>query len=185
MRKADAPPAGWYPDPENLSRLRWWDGLDWTDIRRAVPSNAELRAAEQSAALNAAADPMRMGQNVPIPQQQQLMPRQDAQQLVAEVRQAAREEVDRAASMFTQRANDAVRQVTPLITGYTSSVVRFVRTALVIATILLVGWFVFQIVVQASFFEWLGDRIDNLTDDSLIAPSIPGEVGGAPPPPFS
>ena len=180
MRRSDAPPAGWYPDPENLTRLRWWDGLDWTDIRRAVPSDAELLAAQRSAATNAVADPMRAGQNVQMPQQQQqLMPRQDAQQLVAEVRQAAREEVDRAASMFTQRANDAVRQVTPLISGYTSSLTRWIRRALIIATILLVGWFVFQVIVQASFFDWLGDRIDNLTDDSLIAPSSDG-----PPAPF-
>ena len=33
-----------------------------------------------------------------------------------------------------------------------------------ILAIALVGWFVFQFVVQQSFYDWLGDRIDNLTD---------------------
>jgi len=25
------PPAGWYPDPQGLARLRYWDGTAWTD----------------------------------------------------------------------------------------------------------------------------------------------------------
>ena len=33
-----------------------------------------------------------------------------------------------------------------------------------ILAIALVGWFVFQFVVQESFYDWLGERIDNLTD---------------------
>jgi hypothetical protein len=28
---APAPPAGWYPDPEDGSRSRWWDGRAWTE----------------------------------------------------------------------------------------------------------------------------------------------------------
>ena len=30
-------PAGWYPDPENATQLRWWDGAQWTENRSAPP----------------------------------------------------------------------------------------------------------------------------------------------------
>ena len=43
MKVADAPPAGWYPDPTGGNRLRWWDGLDWTGNRRSLPTAAKAR----------------------------------------------------------------------------------------------------------------------------------------------
>lgn len=27
----DPPPAGWYPDPDNPTCLRWWNGQTWTN----------------------------------------------------------------------------------------------------------------------------------------------------------
>jgi len=166
MRKADAPVAGWFPDPENRSRLRWWDGLDWTDIKRSVPSQAELTAAGPFAAEERQAE---------TPDQRNFQPyppgysRQDSQQLITEVRQAAREEIDRAADLFNARAQAAIRGVTPLIDTYAGTATKWIRRAAVIAITLLVIYFVFQVVAQASFFEWLGDRIDNFSDDSLGA----------------
>ena len=30
-------PAGWYPDREDRSRRRWWNGVEWTDYYSANP----------------------------------------------------------------------------------------------------------------------------------------------------
>jgi len=43
-----------------------------------------------------------------------------------------------------------------------------VRIGIVVATILLVGWFVFQVIAEATFLDWLGDRIDNITDQNGV-----------------
>lgn len=40
---------GWYPDPEDATSLRWWDGTAWTDHRRSIqpaPTPAPLPVAE-------------------------------------------------------------------------------------------------------------------------------------------
>jgi hypothetical protein len=173
MRKIDAPPAGWYPDPEHSARLRWWDGLDWTDIRRAPPSDAELIAAEENREFFESAQ----GAN-PMPMaggsQSRRVGPNDTHEIIAEVRSVAREELDRAAEQFSQRATNAVRSVTPLITDYGSQVKKWIRWAFIIGIVLLVGYFVFQVIVQASFFDWLGERIDNVTDESMgISATLP------------
>ncbi|NND75909.1 MAG: DUF2510 domain-containing protein [Ilumatobacter sp.] len=167
MRRVDAPRPGWYPDPGHRTRLRWWDGEDWTDIRRAQPSESELEHYED-------AHPTAMPQMTQSGRQivpGDALTRRDADQIIAEVRNVARAEIDRAADVFSQRATHAARSFQPLITEYTSKLLRWVRIAMIIATILLVGWFVFQVIFQASLFEWIGDRIDNLTDNqNTLAP---------------
>ncbi len=160
MRAVDAPDAGWYPDPENRSRLRWWDGLDWTDIRRAVPSDAELVRAEQLHEPTHAA----IVQHDYL--QQQAVSRADSQQIINDVRTATREELNRAADEFTRRAQRTVQGIQPLISTYTNRIIYWIKFAAIVATILLVLWFVFQVIFQASLFEWIGDRIDNLTNSS-------------------
>ena len=57
------------------------------------------------------------------------------------------------------------REIVPLVSEYTNRIVKWIRFAAIAAVILLVAYFVFQVVAQASLFEWIGDRIDNLTDD--------------------
>ena len=159
MRIIDAPREGWYPDPDGRERLRWWDGLDWTDIRRAPPSTAELTRAEAD-----------MVHHAPISQGQQQYggySRQDTQEIIAEVRTVARQELDRAANEFSQRANTAVRSFTPLITEYTSTMLRWVKVALALATLLFIVWLTFQAIASQSLFDWIGDRIDNLTEETL------------------
>lgn len=55
-------PPGWYPDPQNPSILRWWDGFQWTAQTRAarmvvpepVPPSASSAAAVQPVAITPA-----------------------------------------------------------------------------------------------------------------------------------
>ena len=173
MRYADAPRAGWYPDPDGRTRLRWWDGFDWTDIRRAPPSNAELLAAEELQEFFDENELQATGRQV-ASRAAAGMSRQDSAQLVEEVRMAARQEIDRAAQEFSDRATTAVRRVSPLISEYTNKLTKWFRRALVIAFVLLAAYFIFQVIAQQQFFDWLGDRIDNLTDEnSHPVPSRP------------
>ncbi|HSP28388.1 MAG TPA: DUF2510 domain-containing protein [Ilumatobacteraceae bacterium] len=172
MRRVDAPRAGWYPDPENLTSLRYWDGLDWTGARRSPPSAAELltyehreafQAAHQYVAPSAAAAANRVG-------------RPDSQQIAEEVRRATRTEVDRAADLFSQRARQMQRDIVPLISDYTNRIVKWIRIAAIVAIVLLVAYFVFQVVAQASLFEWIGDRIDNFTEEQNGARAVTSGV---------
>ena len=174
MRREDAPRSGWYPDPESRTALRWWDGLDWTDARRAPPSDAELRSFESQAEFEAA------HRYVP-PTQDAIAAataaasragRPDTQQVIEDVRRAARGEVDRAAEIFARQTREMQRNVGPLISQYTNRLVKWIRIAIIVAIVLLVAYFVFQVVAQASLFEWIGDRIDNFTDDQGSAPLV-------------
>lgn len=170
MRYADAPRAGWYPDPRSRTRLRWWDGFDWSDIWRAPPSDAELLAAEELQEFFDENELVAAGRGVAT-QAAAGMSRQDSTQIVEEVRMAARQEIDRAAQEFSDRATTAARRITPLITEYTNKLTKWFRRALILAFVLLAAYFIFQVIAQQAFFDWLGDRIDNVTDESGIAMS--------------
>jgi hypothetical protein len=45
------PAAGWYPDPADATRIRWWDGQTWTQ-HVAVADGAITPASPQTAPLN-------------------------------------------------------------------------------------------------------------------------------------
>ncbi len=160
MRVEDAPPAGWYPDPEGGQRLRWWEGTDWSDRFRAPPTAGVVRHQEAIAAQRRA-DYQEAGGYVPQVGQN----RQETEEIISQVRQAARSEAERAAQMFREEVRGATRSITPLISEYTSKITRWIRILSVIAIVLLIGWVAFQIFAQVSLFEWIGDRIDNITDN--------------------
>jgi hypothetical protein len=167
MRRVDAPRAGWYPDPESRTNLRYWDGLDWTNAWRSPPSAAELLSYEQREAFEAAhqyVPPVAAADDFAY-----RGGRAENQQIVEDVRRAARSEVDRAADLFSQRARQMQRDIVPLVSDYTNRLIRWIRFAAIVAVVLLVAYFVFQVIAQASLFEWIGDRIDNFTDDQTGA----------------
>jgi hypothetical protein len=158
MRIEDAPPAGWYPDPEGTSRLRWWEGTDWSDRYRARPLSATVQVEVP--------DTPGQGSHRWVPDDTGLAnPNVDTQVVVDQVRMAARQEAERAAQMFGQQARSAARSFTPLISEYTNRVIRWFRIAAIIIVIGLILWVAFQIFAQVSLFQWIGDRIDNLTDN--------------------
>ena len=168
MRADEAPPPGWYPDPEGGSRLRWWEGTDWSDRFRAPPTASEYDRRELVSATH--------GEDLPEAAIQTDDPyrrlqagglnRQDSQAIIDQVRIAAREEANRAAEMFGTQARSVTMGLQPLITEYTSKVVRWFRIISSIAIVLIIGWLLFQLFAQVSLFNWLGDRIDNVTDNT-------------------
>ena len=172
MRRVDAPLAGWYPDPESRGNLRYWDGLDWIDARRSPPSAAELLSFEQREAFAAAHRYVAPSVQTATQAVSNRVGQYDSQQVVDDVRRATRSEVDRAADLFTQRARQVQRDFVPLVSEYTNKIVKWIRLAAIVAIVALVAYFVLQVIAQASLFEWIGDRIDNLSNDQLGAPPI-------------
>lgn len=169
MKVADAPPAGWYPDPTGRDGLRWWDGLDWTDHRRApllahTWDDEAADAATGTPPSQRPATPSSGGAGSPLSRAP------DTTEIMAEVRKVARDEVDRAVNLVTQRASDATRRIEPLISQYGDQVMRWIRNLGIIAIALVVLWMVLQAFAQTSLMGWLGDRIDNLTGGTARVP---------------
>jgi hypothetical protein len=165
MKVSQAPSPGWYPDPEGSPRLRWWDGGDWSDRFRVRPDQTVTYTA--AAATDAGLDPQTWGSAAELPQA--------TQAVVQQVRMAAREEAAYAAQQFELRAREITGAIPPLITQYTNKFVRFIRIGLTLSLIVLVIWFGYQLWVQKSIFDWIGDRIDNLTDENASAVVISRE----------
>jgi hypothetical protein len=159
VKVSDAPREGWYPDPEGRLRLRWWDGTDWSDRFRPLPEAAQGGAPSVVPGDADEADIWSQASTVAgrVPQ--------STAAVVEQVRLAARQEAQLAAQEFERRARALTGEIPPLISQYTSKVMRLVRIALVLAFVVFVAWLAFQLVVQKSLFDWVGDRIDNLTDN--------------------
>lgn len=175
MRREDAPPAGWYPDPEGGSRLRYWEGDDWSDRYRGRPARSlETPMARSSVD---ATQPLSASAPTSLPTIAPPAGAADSQAIISEVRQAAREEAERAAQLFGDQARSTVRSVGPLITQYTSTVTKWFRRIALIVIVLIIGYFLFQAYAQASLFDWLGDRIDKVTEDGAPTGITSHDIG--------
>lgn len=177
MRIADAPRAGWYPDPETRSMLRWWDGLDWTDVRRPPPEGHPPSGSYPGPDVVGASTPMRAGADA---QQMIEAARQAARAEVEVAREAVRGEIERAADLFTARVRSAQHDFTPMISQYTNRIVRWIRIAVIVAAVAFIAWLAFQLFAQASLFNWIGDRIDNWTNGDSSAPAVTFVVASPP-----
>ena len=163
MRRADAPRAGWYPDPESRTSLRWWDGLDWTDVRRAPPSSAETQAAFENAQCRAAAPDFGPGATRATAA---ALDGLNSTEMIEQARAASRDEMRRATEAFNQRAQAARANLTPLITEYTNKAKFWVRRLIKLAIFAFVVWLAFQIFQQVSFWSWVTERIEDIGNES-------------------
>lgn len=155
MKVSEAPPPGWYPDPAGGVRLRWWDGTDWSDRFRARPSPDNrgvpvVRLPVDPAGLRSASGPV---------------PSVDTAEIVAQVRHAARAEVERAADVFSDRARAATRQIEPLISAYTNKAIRWLKVAFVVVALLFVVWLVVEVLAKTAAWDWVFDRVEDLTEE--------------------
>lgn len=161
MRIEDAPPAGWYPDPEGGSRLRWWEGADWSDRYRPRPVENYVESV-----IRQAKDSGTEGSHRWVPDAPGLgNSNVNTQAVVDQVRQAARQEAERAAQMFGREARSAASSFQPLISEYTSKFTRLFRRIAILVVVVAIAWFAFQVFAQKSMFDWIGDRIDNISDN--------------------
>jgi hypothetical protein len=142
--------------------LRWWEGTDWTDDYRAPPTSTELATAakrSERAVSDASMTDRAAGVGPPT-----RLSRSDTEDIIGQVRQAARGEIDRAADVLTQRARGMARELQPLVTEYSNRFFRVLRVIAVLVVVFVIAWLVFETIAQQSFFDWLGDRIDNLSE---------------------
>lgn len=175
MKEADAPRPGWYPDPTGGSWLRWWDGRDWTDHRRAPPNTGMSDVAGH---VDAGADVEREtgAADSPLKSQVRSSPqrtRDETAEIMAEVRKVARDEVDRAVHTLSGRARDVTRGIEPLISEYGDRVMRWIRNLGLVAIGLVVLWMVLQTFAQTSLMDFVGDRIDDLFGGWASLPMAP------------
>lgn len=177
MRRADAPPPGWYPDPTGGARLWWWDGLDWTDHRRSPPTTGLTGAVDETGpprtdtATEAGRTPLKSQVRTTAPRA-----RDETAELMAEVRRVARDEVDRGVRRVSDSARDATRRLEPLISQYGDRVLGWIRNLGIVAIALVVLWVVLQAFVQTSVLDWIGERIDTLFGGGATPPL--GTLGG-------
>jgi hypothetical protein len=175
MRAADAPASGWYPDPEGGTRLRWWDGRDWSNDWRTQPAAklidfemiALSEAREEAAATPGGSTGSSRAGDTRAQRRNAMPDRGDRDALIAEVRRTARQEVERATATLTDTAREATTSleatIRRLADEYLPIVAKWVKRGVKIIVVLGLILFLLQAVAsvaQVRLLDWIGDRID-------------------------
>jgi hypothetical protein len=160
----DLAPAGWYPDPTGGTRLRWWDGEDWSDHYQTRPLDSFGHFAPESAQAAGTVGADAAG-----------IASRDIDRIVGAVQSSARTEMDRAVDRLQRTARGEVDrvvgevrrqvgEVTPLITETVGQVSRYFRRAVVIGILLVAAYFAFQVIAGIGIAELVGDIADRIID---------------------
>jgi hypothetical protein len=166
VRRADAPPPGWYPDPTGGQRLWWWDGMDWTDHQRVAPRAGRVAMEDELAAAGHGVAP-RIRSGGPA-RSTAGVARDDVSAIVDEVRKVTRQEIDRATRGLADGATSARQQLEPLISEYGTKLVGWAKRLVVIAVVLYVLYLAVTGAVQTGLMGWLGDRVDNAVNGAGV-----------------
>lgn len=186
MKRTEAPPPGWYPDPTGRSGLLWWDGRDWTTHRRPRPVPGSEEGVASAAAHEAAAGPGRDPDRAPgvgssagaAAGARRRRTEREVADAVAEARRVARAEVDRAVQEARRELTRARDEWQPRLMAYLRRTRRWFRIAVVVVVVLvaLSAWS--SVTLQTGLLEWLGERVDAVV--GTVAPSPPDlPAGGA------
>lgn len=173
VRRVDAPPPGWYPDPTGGSGLWWWDGLDWTRHRRPPPSSLDGGRPDGPAPTDQAWS--EGDRSVPTATQlrsrgavgQKTMEQQVAA-ATAEARRVAKAEVDKAVADARRQLGATTDRLMPRLDQYRARLRRWSRIAVVVVIAFVVLTTYTSARFQVGLFEWIGDRIDAATGVVLV-----------------
>ena len=176
MRRSEAPPPGWYPDPTGRSGLLWWDGLDWTTHHRPLPvAGSEEEAMVTTQQVEPARDDEERAQGGagrgtrPMASvQRRRHAEREVADAVAEARRVARAEVERAVQQATTELTRARDEWQPRVAAYLRRAKRWLRVVAVVVVVLvaLSAWS--SATLQTSLLEWLGERVDAVS--GTVAP---------------